>query len=115
MEQRKIGNINHSPTIENEVNQSLFASLVGLIVNQEYKEKKQPIPDQDKLEFYNNIGIALWEAKSRWHRYTDEDIKIISEPVSKLIKSFNGDYTHDDVLIRDNREYFTKLINDMNI
>jgi len=51
MEQRKIGNINHSPTIENEVNQSLFASLVGLIASQGYREKAKPTPDQDKLNF----------------------------------------------------------------
>ena len=116
MEKRYIGGgtarkVKHSPTIENEVRQSLFADLSGIMANLGYKEKGQPEPDQDKLDFYSKVARALWEVKDRWGQFTDDEIKVVSAPVSKLIKSFTGDYEQDKQIMADNHDYFIELIN----
>ena len=117
MEKRYIGGgtarkVKHSPTIENEVRQSLFADLSGIMANLGYKEKEQPAPDQDKLDFYSKVASALWEVKDRWGQFTDDEIKVVSAPVSRLIKSFTGDYEQDKQIMADNHDYFVELIDD---
>lgn len=102
--------VKHSPTIENEVRQSLFADLSGIMANLGYKEKEQPAPDQDKLDFYSKVARALWEVKDKWGQFTDDEIKVVSAPVSRLIKSFTGDYEQDKQIMADNHDYFVELI-----
>jgi hypothetical protein len=115
MEKRYIGGgtarkVKHSPTIENEVRQSLFADLSGIMANLGYKEKEQSAPDQDKLDFYSKVARALWEVKDKWGQFTDDEIKVVSAPVSRLIKSFTGDYEQDKQIMADNHDYFVELI-----
>lgn len=116
MEKRYIGGgtarkVKHSPTIENEVRQSLFADLSGIMANLGYKEKELPAPDQNIIDFYSKIARALWEVKDKWGQFTDDEIKIISAPVSRLIKAFTGDYEKDKQIMADNHNYFVELIN----
>ncbi len=115
MEKRYIGGgttqkVKHSPTIENEVCKSLFPSLVGIMANLGYKEKALSNPDPDKLSFYTNIGRALWNIKDKWGDFSDEEIQVITAPVSRLIKSFTGDYEKDKQIIQENHSYFIQLI-----
>ncbi|TXJ02098.1 MAG: hypothetical protein E6Q32_03310 [Neisseriales bacterium] len=116
MEKRYIGDgtaskVKHSPTIENEVCKSLFPSLSGIMANLGYKEKALANPDQNKIKFYSDVGRALWSIKDRWGDFTDEEIQTITAPVSRLIKSFTGDYERDKQIVEANYDYFIELIN----
>ncbi len=116
MERRYIGGgtarkVKHSPTIENEVRQSLFADLSGIMANLGYKEKELPVPDQNKIDFYSKVARALWQVKDNWGQFTDDEIKVVSAPISRLIKSFTGDYEQDKQIMADNHDYFIELIN----
>lgn len=115
MEKRYIGDgakskVKHSPTIENEVCKSLFPSLSGIMTNLEYKEEALTNPDPNKIKFYSDVGRALWRIKDQWGDFTDEEIQVITAPVSKLIKSFTGDYEKDKQIVQDNHTYFVDLI-----
>lgn len=104
--------VKHSPTIENEVRESLFPSLSGIIANLSYKEKELANPDQTKLDYYSKAGVAIWRVKNHWGQFTDEDIKNISAPVSRLIKAFSAtnDYVEEQKIFEDNRAYFDEMI-----
>ncbi len=115
MEKRYIGggttrSVKHSPTIENEVCKSLFPSLSGIMANLEYKEEELANPDPSKIKFYSDVGRALWRIKDQWGNFTDEEIQIITAPVSRLIKSFTGDYEKDKQTLQNNHDYFVDLI-----
>lgn len=117
MEKRYIGGgttrtVRHSPTIENEVCESLFPSLSGIIANLGYKEKALPNPDPVKLEYYSKVGVAIWRVKDHWGKFTDKDIQEISTPVSRLIKAFTAtsDYLEAQKILEENRAYFDEMI-----
>lgn len=117
MEKRYIGGgtartVKHSPTIENEVCESLFPSLSGIMANLGYKEKALPNPDPAKLEYYSKAGVAIWRVKDHWGKFTDKDIQEISAPVSRLIKAFTAtsDYLEAQKILEENRAYFDEMI-----
>lgn len=102
----------HSPTIENEVCESLFANLAGAMANLTYTEEKNANPDKNKITFFMNIGKALWKIKRKWYSYTDEYIQQISKPVSLIINELGNANTYDEKLtiVEINRQYFEDLI-----
>lgn len=117
MEKRYIGGgtarkVKHSPTIENEVKESLFADLAGIIANLEYKEEAMLNPDIDKLDYYKKARISIWQVKNHWGKFTDEDIQLISKPVSSLIKAFSAtsDYIEEQKIFEANRSFFDEII-----
>ena len=117
MEKRYIGGgtarkVKHSPTIENEVKESLFADLAGIIINLKYKEKALSNPDLSKLDYYTKSSMAIWQVKNHWGQFTDEDIQKISAPVSRLIKAFSAtsDYTEEQKIFEVNRLFFDEII-----
>ena len=117
MEKRYIGGgtartVKHSPTIENEVCESLFPSLSGIMANLGYKEKALPNPDPAKPEYYSKAGVAIWRVKDHWGKFTDKDIQEISAPVSRLIKAFTAtsDYLEAQKILEENRAYFDEMI-----
>jgi pantoate kinase len=108
--QNMLGKINHSPTIRNEVYQSVFASLSGMMANLQYEEEALSSPDQNILDFYSKIGRAAFVVKDQWYKFTDEEIIEVSKPICNIVKAFTNDYEQDLKIMQDNHDFFISFI-----
>lgn len=108
----RLPKIAHSPTILNEVYESLFTKFSGIMFNLTDAEKALQKPDPKKIEFYESVGRAAWGVKRIWGKLDDKKIIEISEPISELIKALvkSNNYESDKKIINENKDYLIKFI-----
>jgi rubrerythrin len=107
-----LGTSNHSPSIENEVYKTLFANLAGMMANLRYQEMAL-LADQEhtKLESYLHIAKSATQIKNNWYKFTDQEIKDMSIPVSTILKKFSADYQHNQLIVQEYYDFLNDLLN----
>lgn len=97
-------------SVFNEVTETLYSSLAGAIVDLGRYEESKPQPNQDTLNYYQQIRKALWSEKFDFYKFSDAEIKSTADKLSPILKAIKGDKQQDQLVIEKNRDYFDYLI-----
>jgi hypothetical protein len=90
----------HAPTIKNEVAKTLYPTLIGLIASLEYVEEAKELPNQSRLDFYEELSNVLSAEHRSFYLFTDEEIEYKVSILSPIIKEmvFKGQQYHHTIL-----------------
>lgn len=99
-------------SIDNEVAESLYSSLAGLLADMDRCENEQQHPDKVKLEYYKLIRNALWEEKRQFNTFSDEEISENTDVLAPILKNMvmADNYEARLRILEQNRTYFNTLI-----
>jgi hypothetical protein len=99
-------------SIDNEVAESLYSSLAGLLADMGRCGKEKSSPDKHKLDYYELIRGALWNEKRKFYTFSDEEISSKAAALAPILKSMviADDYETRSNIVADNHKYFDELI-----
>lgn len=98
-------------SVFNEVVDASYDRLAGAISNFVDEEKNKAMPNHELITYCNQICQALWQEKSFFGKFTDEEIEIIATNMSPITKGFLTLSEHEHhSLIEQNKPYFDNLI-----